>query len=126
MWISLGLTLIDNILKVIREPSTAGKIGIAIGSCVGFALAWLLLNWMTRKLRAGRNWMRWLITTLALLGWASIGVFWDFFRAAYLVILRDPITMLSLGLQTLLGLVVIALLHTPTSRAWFRAHSAAN
>ena len=74
-WISLGLTVVMQAATIFRAPSAAATIGVVIGSLVSFAIGYLILRWVTRKLRAGRNWMRLLISALNVLGWLAVVLF---------------------------------------------------
>ena len=125
LWISFAFSLLDNVVKIFEAPTVAEKVGGIIGNLIGLGIGCALLIWITRKLRAGRNWMRWLYTTVNVLSWLSIAVFWDFYRKAFQMILTGWLPILSLALQTIAGLAVLVLLHTLTTREWFRAQKAA-
>jgi hypothetical protein len=104
--------------------SVAGLVGLSFGT----AIAGLLLWWVTRKLRQGRNWMRWLytianvlITTISLL---SIAGLVDATREMMLSMWREyPLLGVSSLAQLAFGVAALVLLHTATSREWFRAKS---
>ena len=123
LWISFAASLIGNLVKIVLAPSTAVMIVTIIGSLIGAAIGYLVLSWIARKLRAGRNWMRWLYTTISVAGWLSIALFWDFFRNVFRAMSYDSI--LSTVVSSLIGIAIIILLHTPVTRAWFRAQAAA-
>ena len=123
LWISFGVSLVDNVVKIVMAPSGVVMIATIIGSLIGAGIGYVILSWITRKLRAGRNWMRWLYTVLSVVGWVSIGLFWSFYRNVFSAMTYDAI--LSMIVSSIIGVAVIVLLHTPVSRDWFRAHAAA-
>lgn len=126
MWVSFAISILDDIVKFFVSPGAIAKIAIVIGTFIGLGIGYALLSWITRKLRAGRNWMRWLITILNVAGWLSVAVFWDFYRGVFQVLASSGLALLTFGVQMILGIAVIVLLHTPSTREWFTAQTAAS
>lgn len=125
LWASLAIGILANLVALFTMTGGAALVaGVLIGQVIGLGIGVLILVWITRKLRAGRNWMRWLLTILTLLSWLTIATFWEFFRSAYAtMIATDPVGFAGVVIQGLIGIAFIVLLHTPASRAWFRAQS---
>ncbi len=126
LWASFALSLFDSVVKVIQAQETIARIAMGVGGLIGAGVSFALLYWIVRKLRQGRNWMRWLFTSLNLIGWLSMLVFWDFFHRVFPTMSGNWLAIISMSAQTLLGIAVLVLLHTPTTRAWFRAHKVAS
>jgi hypothetical protein len=121
LWISAGVSMLDTTVKVMRSPSVvAGIVGAVIGVGIGAGI----LFWITRKLRAGRNWMRWLFTAMNALSWLSIPYLWNFYSAALQRMSGDWSAILTMFVQTVVGIAVLVLLHTHLSREWFRTRTA--
>jgi hypothetical protein len=126
MWASFGFGILDSLWDILHAHSMIEVIGGIIGGLIGLGIGYVVVAWITRKWRAGRNWMRWLYTILNALSWLSIPVFWDFYRKSVFPLLKyDLVSGGSLLIQTIMGLAVLVLLHTPETRAWFRAHKLA-
>ncbi len=125
LWASFAIGMLANVVALFTVAGGAALVaGVLIGQVIGLGIGVLILVWITRKLRAGRNWMRWLLTTLTLLSWLSIAAFWEFFRNTYAtMIATNPVGFGGTVIQGLIGIAFIILLHTPVSRAWFRAQS---
>jgi hypothetical protein len=124
VWASLGLSVLRNVVKIFTTPPGATMVGMIIGGVLGAGIGFAVWSWVTRKLRAGRNWMRWLYTALSVAGWLSLGIFWNFFRAAYGLMSGDWFMILTIVVNSLIGVAVVVLLHTPATREWFRARAA--
>jgi len=131
LWSSLGLAVVDSLRSLFNQTTMTGTIGTIIGTIIGtvivLGIGYLIVRWTVSKLRAGRNWMRWLYTILNVLGYLAIAVFWDFYRNLFQVVLQDGLlAMLIMLLQFAVGIAMLVLLHTPTSRAWFAAKGTAH
>jgi hypothetical protein len=127
MWLGLWLSLLDGVLDLFHVSGAAEIFGTLIGTLVGLGIGYVIVRWFTRTLRAGRNWMRWLITILNVLGWLTVPIFWDFYARFVLPqLIARPISMVSLLVQSVVGIVAVVLLHTGSARQWFRAHSGAD
>ena len=126
MWISWGLSTASNVAKVFVATGMFAVVVASIGAVIGAGIGYAITSWVVRKLRAGRNWMRWLLTALNVLGLVMIGAFWDFYRQVIQSLSSNWMLLLTVGASMTIALIVLALLHTPTTRAWFRAHSAAS
>ena len=123
VWISFGVSILNTVVRIFTAQSGSARVGTIIGGVVGFGLGFAIWSWVTRKWRAGRNWMRWLYTGLGIVGWLSVGIFWSTLREAYGTMGFGAFSMLAMAVNSLIGIVVVCLLHTPTTRAWFRAQS---
>lgn len=124
LWIGLWLQVLDSVIELIYARGGAELIAVIISSVFGLGFAWLIVWWFTTKLRAGRNWMRWLVSILNVLGWLMIPVFWRFFEPILLDHFKaQPISAVSAVVQWGVGIAVVVLLHTKSARQWFRAHS---
>lgn len=125
LWIGLSLQVLDSLIELFYVEGTAAVIGVIIGAAFGLGIASLFVWWFTTKLRAGRNWMRWLVSILNVLGWLMIPVFWKIFGPLLLEHFKArPIAAVSAAVQFGVGIAAVVLLHTKSAREWFRAHSA--
>ena len=121
-WVFCGLWLVDALSDLLNPPSVAPKMGGApwtlIGPAIGLAVSW----WVVSKLKAGRNWMRLLLTVAILLNYVSIPIFWNFSATNILPIYaKNPIKAGVAVLETISGVCSVILLNTSRSRAWFAA-----
>src|SRR5688572_2901232 len=124
LWISFGVGILGFVLEII-QPSAAG-IPMVIGLVFGVAIAFLITWWITAKLKAGRNWMRILLTVLMVIGIVMPLLIWDFYKTAvFAVYATNPLKAVVDLAQYALGIIAVVLLHTPRSRAWFAAMKAA-
>jgi hypothetical protein len=125
--LNLGLSVVSGLMElwtIYRTTVTLVFIGSVIGQAVAMVIAFLIVFWVIRKLRLARNWMRWLITALNIVGYLLMAGFWSYFKPIYAGILQSsPVAALLFITQSILGLVVLGLIHTPSARAWFAAHS---
>ena len=125
MWIGLGLSTLEAILTTLFSLGSDHLIAEIVGTVIGLAIALALVYCFTVKLRDGRNWMRWLVTILTV-----IGVVLTAFAAKVIpssvidVIFGDsPLTLVNFGLQMVLSVTEAVLINTPASRRWFREQS---
>jgi hypothetical protein len=121
-WVSFGLSLVSSISDVLSESATpliiGGLIGLLIGGAIGFAIT----RWIVSKLKAGRNWMRLLMTIGAVLGLLSIPIFWKFYSSAvFPIYAKNPLRVGLTLLQMVPNTWAVVLLNVPRSRAWFSA-----
>jgi hypothetical protein len=121
LWWSFGVAALGSVLNLARQPEAflvvAGLVGIVIGGAIGF----FIVLWQTTKLRAGRNWMRLLITVLHVGGILAIPIFWRFLRPYFLQYLAQPVSGVFALVQWVLILSAVVLINTPNARAWFAA-----
>jgi hypothetical protein len=121
-WVSFGLSLVSSASDVLRESTTPQMVGGLIGLIVGGAIGFAITRWIVSKLKAGRNWMRLLMTIGPVLGYLSIPIFWKFYSTAVFPIYgRNPIKAGVFVLQIIPSVWSIYLLNVPRSRAWFTA-----
>lgn len=123
IWISFVISLLVDVVHVVRAPSGIARVSAIVGTLMGAAVGLGLLFWVTIKLRAGRNWMRWVYTTFNVLSWLSIPLFWSFFGRYFQALKGDWFAIVSVLGQSIVGIVSVVLLHTSASRAWFRSHT---
>lgn len=119
-WVSFGLSLVSTASDALRQSSTllAGLTGAVIGTAIGFAVTW----WIISKLKAGKNWMRLLLTIGTVLGYLSVPIFWKLYSATlFPIYARNPIMGGVAVLQMIPNTWGTVLLNVPRSRAWFTA-----
>jgi hypothetical protein len=115
-WVSFGLALVGTVSDVVRQSAISLVIGGTIGAAVGFAIT----HWTVSKLKAGRNWMRVLITIITVLGYLAVPMFWNFYSTqVFPVYASDPIVAAVSLLQIIANTVAVVLLNLPHCRAWF-------
>ena len=68
--------------------------------------------------------MRWTYTVFSIVGWLSVGIFWNFFRNAYRVLASDSFSIVTIGVNSIIGIAIVVLLNTHVSREWFRVRAA--
>jgi hypothetical protein len=121
MWASMVVSLASSIPDLFKLPGSlsivAAIISLLIGTAIGFAIVW----WFTIKLKAGRNWMRLLLTVFQVVGIVFVLLFWDFYKTAFSLMAPDPVRIVLMGAQWLLSLVAVVLINLPGARAWFAA-----
>jgi hypothetical protein len=124
-WISSGLALIVTPIEYGNLQNAATPPESPLQLLAVSAVLLLLTWWIVAKLQAGRNWMRVLLTILIALATLSTLIERDF-QSATLVTGRTSLTLTLIhnGLQVLLDLSVVALLFSPSARAWFAAKKA--
>jgi len=115
-WVSFGLSLVGTASDVLRQSAIPLVIGGLIGAAVGFAIT----RWIVSKLKAGRNWMRLLVTILPVPGYLTVPIFWNFYSTTvFPTYARNPIMAAVSLLQIIPNTWAIVLLNLPHSRAWF-------
>jgi len=120
IWISFGLGVIGFVLEMFSIANS--QVSVWIGLAIGLAVAFLITWWVTAKLKAGRNWMRILITVLMILGVAGPLLFWEYYKTAIVVqYAQQPIKGVFDLAQYALSIIAVLLLYTARSRAWFAA-----
>src|SRR5262245_55955802 len=68
------------------ELGSRSALMVAISAVVGCVLKYFLTLWGVSKLRAGRNWMRLLITIVQLAAVSAIALFWSFYKPLLLLV----------------------------------------
>jgi len=121
MWINFGFALLSAGIEIFRNlgtTQTAEYVGMVIGMSIAFLIYW----WFTTKLKAGRNWMRILITVLTILAFCMIPLLWNYLvKMAGQLYSQYPLDVALDCIQWILTLVVLWLLYTRRSRDWFTA-----
>jgi hypothetical protein len=129
MWISVGLSVLEVVLTTLFNQDSPQFASELIGGIVGVGIAFGLVYWFTLKLRAGRNWMRILVTVLTIIGTVLMvfGYVFLFTQLPEEVVAEElnfgPIQVVDMCLQTALSIAEVVLINTPTARDWFRARS---
>jgi hypothetical protein len=123
MWASFVFSILDGAWNLSRAPQPLGFVIAIIGQVMGLGIGFLIVWWITSRLRKGRNWMRWLYTILNAAAYLSVPLLWSFYRTNLFPLLKaDPVATASMIIQLCLGFAVLFLLHTAETRAWFGAH----
>ena len=129
MWFGMGLSVLASLLVVFTTGGDSPERMLEIiGEVVGLAIGFLIVWWFTNKLRAGRNWMRMLITILTVVGLVVFAIV-----AVVMLSIEDgadyagtmfemaPMETISMFGQTALSVAEVVLINTSSSRAWFQA-----
>lgn len=115
-WASYGLSAVGDASKLLSSVSASRKFGAVVALLIGAALT----VWIVTKLKAGRNWMRLLMTIGTVLGYLAIPVLWnDYVTKVFPLYANKPIEAGVLVLQILPNIGLVILLNTTHSRAWF-------
>jgi hypothetical protein len=117
-WVSFGLSLVGSASDLLKVSTIGLTIGVLVGAMIGGAIGFAITKWIVSKLKAGRNWMRLLVTILSVLGYICIPVFWKFYSPIYA---GDPIKAAVSVLGIIPNIWSIVLLYVPRSQAWFSA-----
>jgi len=123
MWVNLALKTLDGMIALFTGPAITTLVAAFISAffvLIGLGIGYLIVRWITRKLLAGRNWMRWLITGFNVLSWLSVAFLWDFYKIVLAPTLANPVNTVLLLVQSVIGIAAIVLLHTAQSRDFFR------
>ena len=118
-WLSYGVGTLPEIINTFRLAGTNYWGSMVVGFLIALTIGFLVTWWITRKLRAGRNWMRWLVTIVNVASVLVILLWWDFFSAGFRVYTQNATTAVLAGSQMLIGAGALILLHTRASREWF-------
>jgi len=126
LWIGFGFSLLDVLVEAFyTRGSEMFGVGL-VGNVIGLVIALAIVFWFTIKLRAGRNWMRLLITILTVVGLATVTLVFIFIEDSASIVdaafRQSPILAASSAVQMTLSVTEAVLINTPASRAWFRAH----
>ena len=119
-WVSFGLSQVPTVSDVLGQSSIPLVIGTLIGGMIGAAVVFAITRWIVSKLKAGRNWMRWLVTILPVLGYLTVPIFWNFYSTrVFPIYARNPVMAVASVLQIIPSTWALVLLNLPHSRAWF-------
>lgn len=127
LWTSfvLGLVTVPGEMKrqsAIGSGAVDGEafqIGMVIGAVVSLLITAGILWWITAKLRAGRNWMRWVLNILSAISLALVPLLWDTFALTYDGLTSRPLDASSTAIQLVLNIGSLVLINTPPAREWF-------
>jgi len=121
MWVNFGVALLSTGVEIVRNFGTTATpeyVGMVIGMSIGFLITW----WFVVKLKAGRNWMRILITVLTVLAFCMIPLLWSVMVKTMVPLSGQfSLDIILSCIQWILSLAVIWLLYTRRSRDWFTA-----
>jgi len=118
IWISFALSLVGLVRELLSNSRPAAVIGALVGAAIIGVLAW----WYTSKLKAGRNWMRIVVTIMIVLSYVSIAVLWRYYYAKFFANYgENPLKVGILAVKTITSIATIILLNLPSTRAWFSA-----
>lgn len=122
MWWAFGAAVIGAAFRVSFSSQTSLLIARLIGAAIGGGIAFFWTYWVTTKLRAGRNWMRLLITVTQVAGIAALALFWSFYKPLLVNLYSSNAAYaVATAIQWTLNLAAIALINTPAARSWFAA-----
>ena len=123
LWIGMGLSLLEFVLTTIFNPDSGNLAADIVGGLISLGVVFALTYWSIVKLRAGRNWMRWLFTILSILSFLIVGLVATVIpRSMFVEIFAaGPLPMANTGIQVTLCIVEVVLINTPTARRWFHA-----
>jgi hypothetical protein len=121
-WVSFALSLVGSVSDLINVSTIALVIGLLVGLLIGGAIGYAITRWIVSKLKAGKNWMRLLMTILSVVGYLCIPIFWKFYSSViFPLYAANPIKGGVTVLGAILNIWGIVLLNVPRSRAWFTA-----
>jgi hypothetical protein len=121
LWLSFGLAVLGATFDVFRASVSAGRSVTVIGAAAGATMVFLITLWFTLKLRAGRNWMRLLVTILNVGGLLLIPFVWNWYWPILKQGLNSPLDGVVTAGQWLLDLAAVVYVNTSGARAWFSA-----
>jgi hypothetical protein len=112
IWVSFGISVFTALLNVKDRDPGAGVGGLVVACLIGGAITY----WLVSKLKAARNWARWLITVLTLAGDCAIPLFWNVYARIYA---GHPLKVMVFSVNVALNIVIIVLLNSSSARTWF-------
>lgn len=122
--LAVSLLLLDNVLLIMTSAQEIASIIIVELSKEGLLpvlvlvaimiLLFASILWLTKCIWQGKNWARWTILLLDLLG--CIALFYDFFEFEFQAPEVKQTDLLSIGLE----LVIFTLLFLAKSNQWFK------
>lgn len=121
MWWSFGLGILSMPFELRRQTAGLGLdfAGMLVSGIIGLLITAGILWWFTAKLRAGRNWMRWLLNILFGISVAATPFIWQAYVDASGELLSRPAYLLSTAAQWVLNLVALVLINLGPAREWF-------
>ncbi len=116
LWAGFLLDVLGQIIDLLRLHD--GSIPM-VRFFIACGIKALLTCWVTSRLLAGRNWMRWLIAIMNAL--AILATVWLAYSAMHVLLpyAANPIAATFLVLETITGLAALVLLFTPASQRFF-------
>jgi high-affinity Fe2+/Pb2+ permease len=119
-WASFAVSMLVQLIEGMRQPSAPLVIGALIGTAIGGLIGGVITWWFVSKLKAGRNWMRLLLTIAAMVICLSVPVFWPFYRDVLSPSLMGTrLRIIEAAVQIVLGLWSLFLINSTKSREWF-------
>ena len=128
IWAGFGVSVLSSTLLILTNHDPRSRGPLWFSAVLGLGIGFPLMFWVTTRLRAGRNWMRLLVTIFSGIGIAMVALslamllateYGRSFLSGFIGV--APIPSLSMLLHTLLGVPEVILLNTSRSRAWFAA-----
>jgi hypothetical protein len=123
MWWSFAIGLLSTPLTLKGELGAAGDgagvVGTVVGLIFGFLVAFALIWWVTSKLRAGRNWMRWLVNIFTVIGILAVLLMLATGSQVIADTFSDPAQSVISALNWTLTVIELVLINTPSAREWF-------
>jgi hypothetical protein len=120
LWLNafIGLAIQVTRLGVTKPGFSPGAsiVIILLGCCVGVAIVY----WVARKLGQGRNWMRMMLLVFTVFGLLVIPFLWRYRQFTVAAFGGSQFRVWAEMVRIMIGWVVVGLLFTAPSRAWFR------
>ena len=118
VWTSFALSAVGLIYEFASRSGLATQLGLLVAGAISFGFTW----WYVSKLKAGRNWMRILVTIMLVLSYVSIAVLWQsYYAKIFANYPENPIKLAVFVLKTISSILTLVLINLPSSRAWFAA-----
>jgi len=122
LWWSFGASVLGLVLREAFSSATSSAAVRVIIAVVGAVLSFLYVLWITSKLKAGRNWMRWLFSLLEIGSLVVVALFWNYYKPTFSAFYSgNPNYAVMTAAQWILHLAAVVLINTPGARAWFAA-----
>jgi len=116
IWWSFGIQLVSNVFKLTDLPPARSLVGALFLLAFVSGVSFWITSWVVSKLKAGRNWMRLLITILFLLGSVLVLSFWNLYiETAQFTVLTGA----AAAVQWVLSTINVVLINMPSARSWF-------
>jgi hypothetical protein len=123
MWWSLAIGMLGVPVSLKRQLESMGTgtsiWALAVGAAIGFVFAVAIIWWITAKLRAGRNWMRWLLNISTGIWAVSVLLLWGAGSPVVTVLLSYPLELAFSVVQWIFTIAVLVLVNTTAAREWF-------
>jgi hypothetical protein len=116
IWASLVVSLVGMVHEFLSRSALAIRLSVAVVAVISVGFSW----WNVSKLKAGRNWMRILVTIIYVFSYFSIvGLWQSYYAKVFADYPENAIKAVVFVINTMLSVVIVVIINLPSARAWF-------